>query len=199
MHIPFPQSLSIGTDIVYLPRLLKSPAHFQILNFRLLLATERKQLQYRFPDWEDQITKTDRVTRVHEWLGGRLAAKEAAKKAWGASLVGFKDLRIKVPKGEAPYIVCAPFAKDFGSHIDVEQAARLTIAHDGDYAIATVLAAPLHETILAELGRRKAEAEKKVTKAGGDQMDKTLEEPQPSDIDTTNELNAPKVTIRQYF
>ena len=162
MRIPFPSDLLIGTDIVYLPRLFKSPAQFEKLARRILLPDEHEHFNLKFPDRaEDKVAKGSRVTRAQEWLGGRWAAKEAAKKAWGAPLVGFQDLRVRVKNnGGGLQIWCTPFPTGF-SHHD-EQAAQLTISHDGEYAVATVLAAPLHESVIAELGRRKAEAEKKV-------------------------------------
>jgi hypothetical protein len=43
-----------------------------------------------------------------------------------------------------------------------EQVAQLSISHDGDYTVATVLAAPLHPDISAELQRRKELAQSKV-------------------------------------
>ena len=43
-----------------------------------------------------------------------------------------------------------------------EQVARVSISHDGEYATATVIATPLHPEIVAELEKRKAEAERKL-------------------------------------
>lgn len=162
MRIPLPQLLSIGTDIVHLPRLLKSPRELKALADRILHPAEQKVFRENLDAWNQQGPEKGRVHRVHEWLGGRLAAKEAAKKAWGADLVGFKDVRIKLTAQKRPYILCSPFSDQGQAPFHAQQAAQLSIAHDGDYATATVLASPLHDEILVELGRRKAEAEKKV-------------------------------------
>lgn len=129
---------------------------------------EMLTFETRFPDWATSVlAPASHPNRAQEWLGGRFAAKEAAKKAWGASLVGFKDLRVKVdPSGGRLEIICTPFVVSSPTFPHDAQAAALTVAHDGEYAIATVMATPLHETIIAELGRRKAEAESKVTHSG---------------------------------
>jgi holo-[acyl-carrier protein] synthase len=165
MRIPFPHSLNIGTDIIRLSRLLKSPHTFHKLVLRILQPVEQQVFFERFGTLplgnapERSITER----KGHEWLGGRWAAKEAAKKAWGASLLSFKDLRIETAPDGDVVVVCALLeGGQPGQEFD-EQVAKLSISHDGEYATATVLASPLHESITAELRRRKSEAEKSVT------------------------------------
>lgn len=71
------------------------------------------------------------------WLGGRFAAKEAAKKAIGVRRVCWKDLRIKRAdgiNGGRPNIIFKTKRKG------EEQIARLSISHDGAYVMATVIA-----------------------------------------------------------
>lgn len=169
MRIPFPQSVSIGTDIIRLSRLSK-PQIFRKLARRILQPAEQQVFYTRFP----QVTATASIEllwnnkaeperKCCDWLGGRWAAKEAAKKAWGASLLSFRDLRIETEPSGNVVVICALLSEE-GSHQEFdEQVAKLSLSHDGDYAVATVLASPLSEGIAAELRRRKAEAEMKVT------------------------------------
>ncbi|KAJ5631579.1 4'-phosphopantetheinyl transferase B [Penicillium longicatenatum] len=96
------------------------------------------------------------------WLAGRFAAKEAARKAApdGAASIGWKDVMVRVQEASdsdsntgvttgfaqshmvdgvsrRPEIVYLGTAKD-GSDSRV---GRLSISHDGEYVVATVLAA----------------------------------------------------------
>ena len=101
------------------------------------------------------------------WLAGRFAAKEAAKKAapFGAAGMGWKDVLVRVPTDSRshdrdasgtsgsgrPEIVYLEHAD--GNEVGVPSAGgqiqgglrgrigRLSISHDGDYVVATVLAA----------------------------------------------------------
>lgn len=92
------------------------------------------------------------------WLAGRFAAKEAARKAapGGAASLGWKDVVVRVPEdaegdreGESeigatvqegtsrrPEIVFLG-----GSAGRPDRLGRLSISHDGEYVVATVLAA----------------------------------------------------------
>lgn len=71
------------------------------------------------------------------WLAGRFAAKEAARKAApnGAASLGWKDVMVRVSETDRgrPEVV----------YLDGETAriGKLSISHDGDYVVATVLAA----------------------------------------------------------
>lgn len=97
------------------------------------------------------------------WLAGRWAAKEAAKKAWGAALIGWKDVRVEIDEA-APgtigaskpvKIVCQPSPNpgiDFGESEHqqaLRQEGRLSISHDGEYCVATVIAEPLSEELMS--------------------------------------------------
>ncbi|KAK5093948.1 hypothetical protein LTR70_004474 [Exophiala xenobiotica] len=105
--------------------------------------------------------------RIRNYLAGRWAAKEAARKAWGAHLLGFKDVRVAFDMPNSPgdphdrnsnhetawpgvKIVCEPYYGMYGVNrgaIDAgpRQEGRLSISHDGDYVVATVIAEPLNE------------------------------------------------------
>lgn len=109
MRISFPHSLSIGTDIIRLSRLFKSPHTFRKLVLRILQPVEQQVFFERFGTLSIENAPEHSITerKRHEWLGGRWAAKEAAKKAWGASLLSFKDLRIETAPDGDIVVVCA--------------------------------------------------------------------------------------------
>lgn len=74
------------------------------------------------------------------WLAGRFAAKEAARKAapGGATSISWKDVLIRAaPASSAgssrPEIIYLNGAES--------RLGKLSISHDGDYVVATVLAA----------------------------------------------------------
>ncbi|KAH0836974.1 hypothetical protein AYO21_01722 [Fonsecaea monophora] len=179
MRAPFPLALRIGTDIVATKRIsaLLQPDVRRLVRLanRFLVPAELEDLRRRFPHWQDDAGRHDQLARkqVVAWIAGRWASKEAAKKAWDASLLSFRDLRVGIESDGAVHVVCdtrpeapATTATSDDSTIKVtEQVAQLSISHDGEYAIATVLATPLHPDISAELGRRKAEAEAKIKRA----------------------------------
>jgi holo-[acyl-carrier protein] synthase len=181
MRRPFPLALRIGTDIVATSRIL-SPLkpdgrRLNRLATRFLHPREFDDLNRRYPRWNTPESQDEPERRqTAAWLAGRWAAKEAAKKAWDAHLIGFRDLRIETETGGGVQIVCdttrlGPRASSPvsstppGSGVGriTEQAAQLSISHDGDYTIASVLASPLHHDISAELQTRKSEAEQKVS------------------------------------
>ena len=175
MRVPFPLPLRVGTDVIATNRILSTlqpdiKRAVRLTN-RFLLPQELEDLNRRFPAWKDADAYGRlRPQHVAAWIGGRWAAKEAAKKAWDASLLSFRDLRVETWSDGAVQIICdtqaalrttvnpALFTKRM-----TEQVAQLTISHDGEYTIATVLATSLHPDIKAELARRKAEAEAKVS------------------------------------
>lgn len=87
---------------------------------------------------------------ITRWLAGRFAAKEAARKAApsGAASIGWKDVMVRVQEdggrfGEGvsrrPEIVYLGNALD--GDADEGRVAKLSISHDGEYVVATVLAA----------------------------------------------------------
>ncbi|OAP60010.1 hypothetical protein AYL99_05012 [Fonsecaea erecta] len=183
MRAPFPLALRIGTDIVATTRissLLKSDVRRLVrLTNRFLVPLELEDLRRRFPYWDYSDATTDadhqlarqqqqqQQRQVTAWIAGRWASKEAAKKAWGAPLLSFRDLRVGIDPDGAVHVICDTRLTGSDHSITAcntvtEQTAQLSISHDGEYAIATVLATPLHPDISAELGRRKAEAEAKV-------------------------------------
>ncbi|KAL4803970.1 hypothetical protein BDV18DRAFT_143592 [Aspergillus unguis] len=92
-----------------------------------------------------------RVTpEMARWLAGRFAAKEAGRKAavGGAGVVGWKDVvvRARVPdeNGSVRPDVVLYDGGDIGAAGETERqgrVGRLSISHDGEYVVATVLVA----------------------------------------------------------
>ncbi|KAL2396976.1 hypothetical protein ABEF93_005404 [Exophiala dermatitidis] len=173
MRVPFPLSLRVGTDIVATNRILcpLNPDYKRLtrLAARFLHPKELDDLARRFPRWNDsQVHDGPKRHQLAAWLAGRWAAKEAAKKAWDATLLGFRDLRVEPEAGGRVQMICDIRLEQDSAQINrttiTEQAAQLSISHDGDYTIATVMATPLHQDISAELSRRKAEAEARLLK-----------------------------------
>lgn len=172
MRVPFPLSLRVGTDIIATSRILcpikpDQKRLFQLTK-RYLHPSELYILDQRFPSWSSlELSNESQRRQLSGWLAGRWAAKEAAKKAWGATLLSFTDLKIETEIGGSVQIVCdvghgKPEASPNNNKV-TEQIAQLSISHDGDYTIATVIATPLHNDIMTELAARKAKAEAKIS------------------------------------
>jgi holo-[acyl-carrier protein] synthase len=148
-RIAFPYGLNIGTDIVYLPRirrLISKQQGRRIIPFatRILHPLELRDLSQRHPHWQLQRDQAGADSdSLIKWLGGRFAAKEAARKALGASTLGWKDVRVEVDQTSGQ--PCIISTTQNANHEDVEHEAKLSISHDGDYVVATVLAAALPE------------------------------------------------------
>ncbi len=60
----------------------------------------------------------------------------------GAATLGWKDVRVEVKSSGEPQIVCT--TRNTNDQL-VEHEANLSISHDGDYAVATVLATAIPE------------------------------------------------------
>lgn len=157
---PFPLSLSIGTDVVHLSRinrLITRPVknntdrkqtYLDRFSRRILCAQEQEEFRKRFINSNfytpnnnnnNNVVGTFRRVDLARWLAGRFAAKEAARKAapGGASSLSWKDVMVRVEDGGQgkPEIV---YLRDGGQR---GEAGKLSISHDGDYVVATVLAA----------------------------------------------------------
>lgn len=170
MRAPFPLSLRVGTDIIATNRILCpiKPDQKRLLQLtkHYLHPHELHILDQRFPSWKSSESLNEAQRRqLSGWLAGRWAAKEAAKKAWGATLLSFTDLKVETGTGGGVQMVCDIGHTTQASLVDsiTEQIAQLSISHDGDYTIATVIATPLHDDIIAELAARKAQAQARVS------------------------------------
>ncbi|QKX54845.1 uncharacterized protein TRUGW13939_01934 [Talaromyces rugulosus] len=147
--LPFPFALNIGTDVVHLPRILRLLRHrgarsqenyLDKFTRRILCPQEQQDFHARFSSAGDGPPLPPVVTSdMARWLAGRFAAKEAARKAapGGAASIGWKDVLIRAAPSTAagsgrPEVVFLGAESRIG---------KLSISHDGDYVVATVLAA----------------------------------------------------------
>lgn len=156
--LPFPLALNIGTDIVHLPRitrLITRPGGY-LTRFtrRILTEQEQRDFRARFPPppvnsatlnlQKERAGASTRITPdMARWIAGRFAAKEAARKAAaaGAKGVGWKDVVVQVggedgAEGRPEVVFFEPKREG-----DRGRVGRLSISHDGEYVVATVLAA----------------------------------------------------------
>ncbi|KAL1996422.1 hypothetical protein VTN49DRAFT_187 [Thermomyces lanuginosus] len=154
--LPFPYPLNIGTDIVHLPRILRlitrpakttsstsSSAQQQNLHRfvrRILCEQEQEDFRRRFGlQKHGEQSPIAVTTDMARWLAGRFAAKEAARKAapGGAASIGWKDVCVRTD-GEEGRVSSRPEVVYRG--LD-NRIGKLSISHDGEYVVATVLAA----------------------------------------------------------
>ena len=80
------------------------------------------------------------IADMSRWIAGRFAAKEAARKAapLAAASLGWKDVVVRVPSSSSrPEIVYL----DDAEKQQQQAVGKLSISHDGEYVVATVLAA----------------------------------------------------------
>ncbi|KAE8552963.1 hypothetical protein TMatcc_007636 [Talaromyces marneffei ATCC 18224] len=154
--IPFPYALNIGTDVVHLPRIYRlltqrgtksSETYLHKFTRRILCPQELQDFHTRFGlqnnaplDQKASISSRKITPDMARWLAGRFAAKEAARKAapGGATSISWKDVLIRAaPASSAgssrPEIIYLNGAES--------RLGKLSISHDGDYVVATVLAA----------------------------------------------------------
>jgi phosphopantetheine--protein transferase-like protein len=177
MRLPFEPALRIGTDLARVDRFvnphLPDLERLVRLNKKWMTNWELRHLfaRFKYLDTPESIpTKKllqGDLVKLGRYVAGRWAAKEAAKKAWGASLISFRDLEVDAEGDGRPIVRCfVPGHRLSESHqSDLKvtlQEADLSISHDGSYALACVLAGPLHPDLRNAFEKIKREAEAKV-------------------------------------
>ncbi|KAK2739573.1 hypothetical protein FQN57_006535 [Myotisia sp. PD_48] len=164
----FPFPLNIGTDIVHIPRLQRlvtrsivnshstnqNKTYLDRFIRRILCEEEKTYFHSKFqslqPPSTPTLTSRERssalqnrdttpdIVEISRWLAGRFAAKEAARKAapGGASSLSWKDVMVQVESqgGGRPEVV-------YLRNGIKNEVGKLSISHDGEYVVATVLAA----------------------------------------------------------
>lgn len=158
--------LRVGTDITRIHRFNFGGKQSRIRNLarKILHPLEIQSLQERSPKTYDYLfgTSGSQNDQGVYWLSGRWAAKEAAKKAWGASILGWKDVRVNTNAyaGAASggvSVICQPVELYRDGTLEHEtspmQEGLLSISHDGEYAVATVVAEKLSDEMLAVIQR----------------------------------------------
>ncbi|HEY9687654.1 MAG TPA: holo-ACP synthase [Coleofasciculaceae cyanobacterium] len=129
-------NLLLGTDLVFLPRLERTFRRHGDAFFRKLLTPE--ELAY--------CREGGRLPHFFQRAGGRIAAKEAVSKALGTGLNGlgwgqgvdWAEIEVISQSKRPPEIRLNGRALEFSSGLGVQQW-RISLTHDGDYAMATVL------------------------------------------------------------
>lgn len=106
---------------------------------RYLVESERESFRKRFPPLNHDSSSPFQhdkkgTANMSRWLAGRFAAKEALRKAVGTSIVSWKDTYVRTASDGRPEMVFYSHPESHG------QIARLSISHDGEYVIATVIA-----------------------------------------------------------
>ncbi|KAJ5096160.1 hypothetical protein NUU61_005516 [Penicillium alfredii] len=116
-------------------------------------AHQQEQQQQRFQSSSPLSSRSPIITPdMTRWLAGRFAAKEAARKAapGGAAAVGWKDVLVRIeadsnsPAGDGGTVSRRPevvYLGGAGEEAVEGRVGRLSISHDGEYVVATVLAA----------------------------------------------------------
>ncbi|MBF2002497.1 MAG: holo-ACP synthase [Synechococcales cyanobacterium M58_A2018_015] len=131
-------NIYIGTDIVYVPRIQAAVERFgERFLQRIYTPTEQQDCR-RSTSPECPIRWQNRQTILQ--LAGRWAAKEAVVKALGTGWRGmsYTDIEIRRQSGGAPQVylyhaaAAAAECKGRGQW-------RISLSHDGDYAVATAL------------------------------------------------------------
>lgn len=121
--------VAIGTDLVSIPRMRGALARYRDrLYGRLYTSEERAEGEQRpFPD-------------VH--FASRFAAKEAVLKAlgtgWGMG-IAWREIEVVGPRGQAPAVRLSGRARLFAEERGLRHF-HLSLSHDGDYAVAFVVA-----------------------------------------------------------
>ncbi|KAL2218136.1 4'-phosphopantetheinyl transferase superfamily [Thermoascus aurantiacus ATCC 26904] len=156
--LPFPYALNIGTDIVHLPRILRvisrpgvrgTNSYLERFTRRILCEQELSDFRARFPQLHATSTseshrRLEVSVEMARWLAGRFAAKEAARKAapGGASSIGWKDVLVRAEEtGAGPGRPEVVYLNRNGEGEGGGRVGKLSISHDGEYVVATVLAA----------------------------------------------------------
>lgn len=148
-RVPFPLPFRIGTDIIDLRRVeaILAKGKAQAFATRILHKNEKEDLTKRYPDWasldSDALVNTPAGKRIRDYLGGRWAAKEAARKAIGAHRLGQKEVWVEFEQRRGLTVVY-PMENEAGEI--VEQVGLCSISHENDYAVASVIALPLIPT-----------------------------------------------------
>jgi holo-[acyl-carrier protein] synthase len=121
--------LGVGVDLVHIPRIRQ--------------AIER--WQERFLDrvfTPDEVAYARRRRDPAEHLAARFAAKEATLKALGTGLsmgIRWREVEVRRARGERPRVALSGRLADIGAAQGV-RALHVSLTHDGEYAMAQVLA-----------------------------------------------------------
>ena len=121
--------VGIGVDLVRIPRIR-----------RLMERWQARFLDRVFTP--DEVAYALRRHDPAEHLAARFAAKEATLKALGTGLsmgVRWREMEVRRARGERPTLVLSGRTAALGAALGVRRL-HVSLTHDGDYALAQVLA-----------------------------------------------------------
>lgn len=124
-----PSVVGIGVDLVRIPRIR-----------RLMERWQARFLERVFTP--DEVAYALRRHDPAEHLAARFAAKEATLKALGTGLsmgVRWREMEVRRARGERPTLVLSGRTAALGAALGVRRL-HVSLTHDGDYALAQVLA-----------------------------------------------------------
>lgn len=138
---PVVGDLLLGTDLVYIPRLQESYRRYGRSFFLKLLC----EAELAYCEGVSGAGKVREAVLIKK-AAGRIAVKEAVSKALGCGLNGlgwvqgvpWKDIEIVSKVQSPPALLLHGRALDLSTGLGV-RAWRLSLSHDGDYAMATVV------------------------------------------------------------
>jgi holo-[acyl-carrier protein] synthase len=134
-----PADMLLGTDLVFVPRLVANyRRHGQQFFARLLTDTELRYCQGERSGRESVFMKK---------AAGRIAVKEAVSKALGCGINGlgwtqgvqWKQIEVLSQSQSPPDLRLTGRALELSNELGI-RSWRLSLSHDGDYAMATVIA-----------------------------------------------------------
>lgn len=124
-----PVVAGIGVDLVHVPRIRRAIERWQERFLERVFTAE-------------EVAYARRRRDPAEHLAARFAAKEATLKALGTGLslgVRWREVEVRRVRGEPPRLVLSGRTAALGAARGV-RAFHVSLAHDGEYAIAQVLA-----------------------------------------------------------
>lgn len=129
--------LRLGNDLIEVSRLRKAYARFGQAFFAKMLTPE--ELRYCFCEPTREVVFLRRAA-------GKIALKEAVSKALGTGLnglgwgegVSWHEMQILSPSKQPPELELTGHAQRVANELNI-RTWRLSLSHDGDYAMATVI------------------------------------------------------------
>ncbi|KAI9795008.1 MAG: hypothetical protein M1816_000028 [Peltula sp. TS41687] len=101
------------------------------------------------------VSRDQALRELSQWLAGRFAAKEATKKAYASRQLSWREICVRTSSSGRPFVIISSPAEPARSPVleriederqeqetdIISQVARLSISHDGEYAMAMVMVA----------------------------------------------------------
>lgn len=137
--LALPVDLLLGTDLVFVPRLLANYRRHGSKFFTRLLTDS----EWAYCQGEGPVRDTLTIKKA----AGRIAVKEAVSKALGCGLNGlgwaqgvqWKQIEVLSQSQSPPGLRLTGRALEISDELGI-RAWRVSLSHDGDYATATVIA-----------------------------------------------------------